>query len=101
MFSVVSSVLCGAKWKPAFKANGLLGEQFISPRILGEVGWSSHPDIPAGIPSEQQLQSIFPKRAKVSRNSLLSWFFKGQAKAKAKAKAKAHAKAAAAAPMLA
>jgi len=99
-FSFVSSTLCGTKWKPAFKANGLLGEQFISPRILSEVGWSSHPDIPADIPSEQQLQSIFPKRAKVSRNSLLSWHFKAQAKGKAKAKPKAHAKAAAAAPML-
>ena len=101
VFSVVSSTLCGTKWKPAFKANGLLGELFISPRILSEVGWSSHPEIPAGIPSEQQLQSIFPKRAKVSRNSLLSWHFKAQAKGKAKAKPKAHAKAAAAAPMLA
>lgn len=95
VFMVVPSVLCGIKWKPAFQANGLLGENLISARVLEQVGWSSPPVVPEGIPSEDQVKSVFPKRAKVSRNSLFSWHLKPKAKAKAKAVAKA-----AAAPML-
>ena len=102
VFEVVPAVLCGLKWKSAFQANGLLGEQLISARVLGAVGWSGPPLIPGDIPTEDQLKSIFPKRAKVNRNSLFSWHLKPKAKAKAKvkAKAKALAIAAAAAPML-
>ena len=97
VFIVVPSVLCGVKWKPAFQANGLLGEQLISARVLEQVGWASPPVVPACIPSEEQLKSVFPKRAQVSRNSLFSWHLKPKAKAKAGAKACAKA---AAAPML-
>jgi hypothetical protein len=101
---VVPSVLCGVKWKSAFQSNGLLGEHLLSARVLRHVGWKSPPAISGDIPSEHQLKSIFPKRAKIPRNSLFSWHFRPKAEAKAKAKAKAKAsawaKAAAAAPTL-
>ena len=99
VFEIVPSVLCGLKWKPAFKANGLLGEHLVSDRILEQVGWAKPPVVPGCILSEEQLKSVFPKRAKVSRNSLFSWHLKPKAKPKAKAGAMAVAKAAAA-PML-
>ena len=99
VFIVVPSVMCGIKWKPAFKANGLLGEHLLSARVLGHLGWKSPPAISGDIPSQEQLKSIFPKRAKFSRSSLFSWFFKPKAKALVKAKAKAKV-AAALVPML-
>ena len=99
----------GNRWKATFKAVGLLGEQFMSARVLEIVGWEHSPDIPHDILSEDQLKAVFPRRSKQSRNSLFSWAkpkAKAKALAKGKAKAKAKAKAAAghghavAAPML-
>ncbi len=99
VFVVIPAVLCGVKWKPAFQANGLLGEHLLSARVLQALGWQSSPAIPNSMLDEDQLRSIFPKGAKVNRNSLFSWCLKPKPKAGPKAAAKAKAKAAAA-PML-
>ena len=96
VFDVMKTVLNGNRWKATFKAVGLLGEQFLSARVLEIVGWERSPDIPSDILSEEQLKSVFPMRSKQSRNSLFSWA-KPKAKAKAKALAKGKAKAKAAA----
>ena len=86
VISIVSKLLSCTPWAPAFQAVGLLNEALLSKRVLGELGWDAPKHIPDMLPSEEQLQLVFPKKAKFSRASLFSW---AVAKAKAKAKAKA------------
>lgn len=94
VFDVASELLTSVRWRVAFEAAGLLGEQLLSARVLGLAGWQQPPVVPDGLPSETQVKNIFPKRSKNSWNSLFSWSFpKPKAKAKAVAKPKCKAKA--------
>lgn len=90
IISIVSTLLNDVAWAPAFRAVGLLNEAWLSPRIMGQLGWQAPKHIPSVLPSDEQLKLIFPRRAKFSRGSLFSWSVpKPKAKAKGKAKAKA------------
>ena len=85
VFSVVRSVLCGNRWEPAFKAAGLLDDG-LSDRVVTELGWEAVKPVEHGLPTQEQLQVLFPKRTRINRDTVLRW-----AVPKAKAKAKAGA----------
>lgn len=90
VFELVKMLLCGTKWLPAFRA--LMDEKALSARVLEELGWEGPRPIANQALSLEQLQTIFPRRARISRDSLLKWCLP-QPKAKPKAKAKAKASA--------
>ena len=91
VFDIIKKLFCGTKWFPAFKA--LLDETAgFSAKVQKELGWKGPHPIPSEALSEEQVKSIFPQKAKISRASLLKWCLpEPKAKPKATAKAKAGA----------
>ena len=93
MFQVSKKLFTEIDWYSAFESNGLLDENKLSQRILKQLGWDMPMEASADVLTPDQLKVIFPRRAKVSHESIFRWALP-KAKAKPKAVPKAKPKAA-------
>ena len=61
-------------WKHAFLRTGLLAEQScVSSTILEESGWESLPCIESGVPTDDQVACIFPRKRKLNHRAYAEW----------------------------
>ena len=93
MFQVSKKLFTEIDWYSAFESNGLLDENKLSQRILKQLGWDMPMEASADVLTPDQLKVIFPRRAKVSHESIFRWALP-KAKAKPKAVPKVKPKAA-------
>ena len=63
-----------ASWKPAFLSTGLLERQrFVSTRILKAFGCEALPDLQTGVPSEEEVACVFPRKRKLNLRAYVEW----------------------------
>lgn len=71
----IAKILRGVSWRGAFWDLGLTGVQAtLSDRCLEKLGMRNRPRIGGGLPSLEQLQSVFPARAVLPIDDIFGWF---------------------------
>ena len=94
----IQDVFASNSWRHAFNQVGLLASQTgLSASVKRTLGLSQPVHVPANRPSDAELQTLFPRRVRVSALSLFPAGVDAAAKAKAKCKPKAKSKSPAAA----
>ena len=72
LYTVLRSVLQGHRWSLAFDRDGFGSSQAeVSNSVKRQLGIDGDLDVPAGMPSHEQLRLCFPRRAKLSITSML------------------------------
>ena len=73
VFQASRKVLCRNSWHRAFEEVGLLCSQVrLSQKLLWVLQWDAPPQVPSTQPTPKQLETVCPKRTKVSELSLFS-----------------------------
>lgn len=94
MFLVTKKLFTETDWHSSFESNGLLDESRLSQRILQQIGLDTPMEASSNVLTAEQLKLIFPRRAKVSHESVFRWALpKALPKAKPGAKSMAKPKA--------
>lgn len=73
IFGTIAEVI-GKVWSPAFAKVGVTDRQsFVASHLLGALGWTSMPLVPATSPSVEEARKIFPSRMRLDILSYIHW----------------------------
>ena len=72
--AAIQKVLPATRWRPAFEATGILGQQSrVSASLLRNLSWIHVPTVPAGAPEDAVAAVVFPNGMQVDISSYVLW----------------------------
>eukprot|EP00434_Breviolum_minutum_P041390 symbB.v1.2.036816.t1/scaffold5285.1/size28895/3 len=72
--AAIQKVLPATRWRPAFEATGILGQQSrVSASLLRNLSWTHVPTVPAGAPEGAVAAVVFPNGMQVDISSYVLW----------------------------
>ena len=72
--AAIQKVLPATRWRPAFEATGILGQQSrVSASLLRNLSWTHVPTVPAGAPEDAVAAVVFPNGMQVDISSYVLW----------------------------